>query len=345
MKKILKYLIYSLGCLSTIFIVSCTDLGNDNLKSNDPPTLRSISTITKDSLTTEGNLYNTYILRGNNLASTNALYINGYQNDFNPTQVTDSVVFFTVSPNVPWKNVSNKLKVETLVGTAVIDFYIVQPAPVIDDFSPKLGAAGTIVTITGEIFENIEGVFFGDIEVTNIISSSDTEIVIEVPDGVTVSSLTVVTAGGSTESADFYGGIIYTIYDEGLNTSAWWEGSWGGATELQNTEKPFTGAYSLKKIAEPYSALQVGTWTEVLIADYQLIQFQIYSEDAGTIAISFNGDNSGAYSFEVTGGKWQTVTAPMSEISKGGKDKIETIWIAEGSGNTTVYYIDDLGFI
>lgn len=345
MKNLLKYLMYSLGCLSAIFIVSCTDLGDNSPKSYDPPSLTSISTVTKDSLTSEGNLYNTYILRGNNLASTNALYINDYKNDFNPTQVTNNTMFFTVSPNVPWKNVSDKLKVETLAGVAEIDFHIVQPAPVIDDFSPKLGAAGTIVTITGEIFENIEGVFFGDIEVTNIISSSDTEIVIEVPSGVAVSTLTVTTAGGSTESADFYGGIVYTIYDEALNSSAWWEGSWGGATDLQNTENPFRGTYSLKKIAEPWSALQVGTWTEVLIADYQLIQFEFYAEDSGTILISFNGDESGAYAVDVTGGEWQTVTAPMSQISNGGSDKITAIIIKEGSGNSTVQYIDDLGFI
>ncbi|MFI1770888.1 IPT/TIG domain-containing protein [Thalassobellus citreus] len=345
MKNIFKKIIYSLVLLSTIFVTSCTELDNSGLSgSYNTPVINSISTLAKDSITNVGNLYNSYILRGQNLASLNALYINDYKNDFNSTQVTDGVLFFTVSPNVPWKDVSSKLKIETLGGVAEVDFKIIQPAPVIKDFSPKLGPAGTIVTITGDIFDNLDSVFFGETEVTNIISSNEEEIVIEVPAGVSVSTLTVNTEGGSSESADFYGGIIYTIYDEGLNTSAWWEGSWGGATDLQSTENPFRGTYSIRKEAGAWSALQVGTWTTVNVADYILIQFEFYSEAAGTINIVLNGDWGNPYPINVIGGEWQTISAPLSDVSKG-KEKIEAIVIQEASGNNTVHYIDDFGFI
>ena len=77
-----------------------------------------------------------------------------------------------------------------------------EPAPSITGFSPSLGFAGTIVTITGENLGSTTTsnvVKFGDI-IATISSASTTELIVAVPEGATTAKISVTTNGKTANS-------------------------------------------------------------------------------------------------------------------------------------------------
>lgn len=98
------------------------------------------------------------------------------------------------------------------------------PELVVDDFSPKSGRPGTLVSITGSNFGEVVGaahIFFNGVEIAadNITSYSDTEIVVKVPEEATSGLITInvwkhtkVTA----ESFEFIEGAKYTTVNPSI---------------------------------------------------------------------------------------------------------------------------------
>ncbi|MCW9708615.1 IPT/TIG domain-containing protein, partial [Fodinibius salsisoli] len=79
------------------------------------------------------------------------------------------------------------------------------PGPAISSVSPERGPEGTEVTITGDNFGATAGdntVTFDGTTVTNILSASETELVVEVPTGATTGPVAVTTSGGTATSTD-----------------------------------------------------------------------------------------------------------------------------------------------
>ncbi|SEO80701.1 IPT/TIG domain-containing protein [Niastella yeongjuensis] len=84
--------------------------------------------------------------------------------------------------------------------TAMVDFTVLQPAPVINSFTPGNAPVGDTVTITGTMFTNINGVYIGNVKAIVVDSSSRTQLKVKVPAGATSGLLSVVTWGGTTYS-------------------------------------------------------------------------------------------------------------------------------------------------
>ncbi|MFO1499466.1 MAG: IPT/TIG domain-containing protein [Verrucomicrobiota bacterium] len=77
--------------------------------------------------------------------------------------------------------------------------FVVQPN--ITGFTPASGASGTAVTIAGTGFGGLTKVQFGDRDATSFQSLSRTQLVVSVPAGAATGPITVVTASGTSRSA------------------------------------------------------------------------------------------------------------------------------------------------
>ncbi|MDG5490502.1 Calx-beta domain-containing protein [Psychroserpens sp. SPM9] len=75
------------------------------------------------------------------------------------------------------------------------------PTQTVTNFTPTSGPAGTEVTITGTNLSTAV-VYFG-LDLATIVSQTNTEIVVEVPDGATTGAITVEESGCPVDTADF----------------------------------------------------------------------------------------------------------------------------------------------
>ncbi|WBL24937.1 IPT/TIG domain-containing protein [Zunongwangia sp. HGR-M22] len=339
-KNNIKYGILLVGLLLSVILTSCED--NDDLVTT--PEIESISLAANDSVVMGGMRQNMYIVRGRGFSSLEKIYFNDYDTYFNPTLVTDEVIFVTIDANTPYDQSSEMLILVTNSAAVEYEFDILQPAPGITSFSPKTGDAGTQVTILGSVFENLESVFFGENEAT-ILSNSDTEIVVEAPAISAPSPVIVTTAGGSTSSEKLFGGLLFKFYDEQLNPD-WWIGGWGVTNDFANTENVLTGEVSLKVEIAAWSGFQIGNGgAPVLAEDYNTLQFEIYPENDGNIMVVTNNDYENGYLISITGGEWQTVSIPIENLSLAGLESLDNVVLQEFNGTGNVYYIDDFGLL
>lgn len=299
--------------------------------------------VPKDSLTEVGYSGNLYIVRGSGFSQTQKIFFNDFEADFNPTLVTDNTIIVAVPVGTPYVDVSNKLRIVTLKGEAEYDFVIGQPSPKITSFDPVAGSAGDIVTIKGEVFDNLIGVKFDDAEAV-VISSTSTEIKVEIPAGVVQAKIYVETAGGVAESPGSFG-FKRIIYDDALGDGFQLWGGWGGTQELQSTEVVKRGTYAIKRVTDPWSALQIGYAGSTLNlgTDVTAVKVSIYAENTGKVKIVFNSDDAHGKVIDVVGGQWTDFTIPVSEITP--QTTFSQLWLQEFAGSANVLYIDDFGFI
>lgn len=338
--------------MASLTVASCSD--DDTKSTSDALVIESVSLagynlvdgeyIAKDSITNTGFVGNMYIVRGSGFLNTQKIYFNDIEATFNPTLITNNVIFVQIPENVPFanENTSNKLKIVTSLGTTEYDFIIGQPGPRITGFDPVAGGEGTVVTITGSVFDNLEAVRFGDTPAT-IISSTSTEIKVEVPEGVVQSYIFVETTGGITRSAGQFG-FKFIVYDEAL-APGWWVGGWGGTQEFDNTEVVKRGTYAIKRTTDAWSGFQIGNGgaTIDLANGYAAIKVSIQATTTGKVLLAINGNYDGGKTLDVVAGEWIDFTIPFSEL--GSPATLNEIVIQEFSGAGNVLYIDDLGLI
>jgi len=133
------------------------------------------------------------VLLGNNLAGTSSVTFNG-------TGATYTVVSGTeIKTTVPVGATTGPLSVTSPSGTLNSNgpFYV---TPQLKGFTPKKGAAGTSMTITGVSLTQTTGVSFNGVAANQITVISDTEASATVPAGATTGSVTITTVGGSVTS-------------------------------------------------------------------------------------------------------------------------------------------------
>lgn len=297
--------------------------------------------IPKDSLTTTGYAGNMYIIRGSGFATTQKVLFNDFQADFNPTLVTDKVIIVTIPVGTPYVDGSNKLIVITTAGTAEYDFVIGQPAPTITGFNPLAGSPGDIVTITGTIFDNLISVRFDDVEAV-VVSSTSTQIQVEVPAGIIQAKIFVETLGGTAESASSFG-FKFLVYDDVL-APGWWVGGWGGTQNFESTTNVKRGTYAIKRVTEAWSGFQIGNGGAVIpMDDFNALKVSIFATTAGKVLVVLNGNYGAGKEVTLVAGQYNDITIPISEL--GDPATLTEIVIQEFSGGPNLLYIDDLGFI
>ena len=142
----------------------------------------------------------TVLISGSNFTGTTNVLFNGMNAVFS---VLNSA---TLSVTVPAGATTGKIAVYTEGGTAFssTDFTVLSP-PVVGNFTPLQGPAGTVVTINGSNFGGATSVTFSG-AAANFTVVSSTQITAVVPAGAISGLLAVVTPAGSSTSS-----VVYTV--------------------------------------------------------------------------------------------------------------------------------------
>ena len=188
MKKYIlnKLLIGIIFALPTLFS-SCSD--DENV------TVSKICVQKVDDTTTEltkVRLGDKIRIEGSGLATTKAVYINGYEvSGINSNYITDRNIIFTVPSSVPTgydvdEKVRNTIRIVTKHDDYTFPFTILAAAPSVTGVSHTMPRAGEWIEIYGSNLKDITTITFpGDIVATNFsVNSSLTTISVEVPDGI-----------------------------------------------------------------------------------------------------------------------------------------------------------------
>ena len=198
MKKLFKFYLLLLIPVLSILAVSC----DDEVVEIPEPTITSVSP--NEALPGAG-----VTITGTNLADASSVTFGGVAAssfDANATSIT-----VTVPATTPTG--SQNIAVTTPGGTATTTFTVLEEeepepdlTPTVTGVDPVSAAVGDEIVITGTNFENLETVSFGgDVEVAaaDVTEATATSITLNVPEGAHTGVITITTAEGTAESAEF----------------------------------------------------------------------------------------------------------------------------------------------
>ncbi|MDT0688981.1 hypothetical protein RM549_04245 [Salegentibacter sp. F188] len=341
----------------TVFsLVSCdSDFDVESIETAEAaPVIHSVSEAREDVPVTQGVLENTYIIRGENLASLVAVYFNGYQASFNPALTTDNLTFVTVPESAPYVGQENTLRLENLYGSTDYDFSLLT----IEDFTEGTTEDGikTVTLIGGDFTDTSEVTFTSGTEEegnlverpAEILSVSETEVTVAVPDGVEQAYINLETSRGASAQSDSYG-FSYSIYIDQLNP-AWSMSQWGGTYDIEATD-PALGQYSIQSVREGWSGLTFTPETPIPFNQYTALTVSLYGTgDAGDMVNVAINDFAGTVGVELIPGQWNKVVLPMGSFfpTGGAPAVINRIDFQEASGTSKpqyIFYVDDFGFL
>jgi hypothetical protein len=195
-----------LPCLvmSMFLVTSCDDEDGVSLESPDgAPSIKYIRVSdpeASDSLLVGAELGATIVIVGENLGGTRAILFNDQKADLLPTWVTNRTIFATV-PFLAPTEVTNKLYLVTESGDTIEHAFTVEiPAPAVSAAKNEWPQADEDLVIYGDYFFEPLTVEFTGAGAGEIVSVSQTQIVVDVPDGATEGPVTVTTNFGETPS-------------------------------------------------------------------------------------------------------------------------------------------------
>ena len=111
-----------------------------------------------------------------------------------------------IQATVPTGATNGPITVQTPAGSATTtnNFLVIGPAPIIDDFSPRVSAPGVNILIYGVNFTNVTAVKFGGVAASTFSAPAQTRIQAQVPALAKTGTITVTTvAGMATSASDF----------------------------------------------------------------------------------------------------------------------------------------------
>lgn len=304
-----------------------------------------------DSTVTSGKLNTQYAILGTNLLTTNSVSFNGVPAYFNPGLLTDNSIIITIPANIPFgPSQSNKVTIVTKYGTVDYTFGIQQPPPMIAGFDPMAAGAGTIVTITGSVFNAVSAVKFDTTPARIVGTPTTTQIQVEVPAGVVQAYIYITTPGGTTKSSSAFG-FKSLIYDD-VFVPGW--GSYFGynsTRDYANTAHPKRGTYAISTIfTDAYGALQIGyngAMIDVKKLGLTSLKLSIYGgagTDGKSVQVVINGAYVSAFKLALSAGAYTDYTIPLSAL---GNPAIITEFVIQSAGGNvpSTIYVDDIGFI
>lgn len=260
---------------------------------------------------------------------------------------------------VPASAQDGKVTVEVAGVQAVSadDVKLVWPA--VTDMQPNPVDPQANLTITGTNLDLVTAVLIQNADpVKTFISQSATQIVLQVPKGVsegkiTLSVLNSTVTVQSTDVLKINGAvpppvIALPFYTDAVtsNWNGWSGGGWGGSKDMANTNPVREGDKSIKidyTAGAWGSPLQLGGGS-VSIGSYTTFKISVYGAPGTggkTIQIVFNANKDGGPSITIVEGKWTDYSIPISTITT--ESTINEIWVKEGTGTAYTIYVDDIG--
>lgn len=327
----------SIALISASSLISCSD--DNESSAHTAPVIEAVSVADDPALTpiTQGSANNMYIIHGQGFATTQKIYFNDTDTYFNATLVTDTDIFVTIDRNTPYADAPDKLRVVTRYGEAIYDFVVAPPAPDIHSFNPINATEGEEITIYGSFFLEPE-VTIGDVP-AQVISSTLQEIHVIVPAGSQYKKVKVSTISGEDE----YGTAVGTaIYDD-VFYSPWTIEAWNNHEYVTNLAQAAQGTTFIKKTISGWDNIQGNwAWNDQLSA-YTGIHFFLRSDDPGKLVWVFNGNGWGDSSHAITTTTdWQEVRLTWEQL--GNPTAVQNLTFQEFTGNSHVYYIDNIGY-
>lgn len=341
--------------LAAVSFTSCdSDFDVDEIEGgNEPPVITSVSDVREDIPVTQGVLENTYIVRGENFATLTDIYINGTRAGFNPALTTNELTFVTIPKDAPYVGQENKLRMVNLSGETSYNFSLLT----IEDFTEATTEAGIkTVTLFGGDFTETSKVTFvsGTEEAGNlvereaeILSVSETEVTVAVPNGVEQAYIYLETARGAVAQSDSYG-FSYSIFIDTLNED-WEMSQWGGTFNVLN-EEPALGQYSIESVREGWSGLTFMPTTVVGFNTYSDLTVSLYGTVEGQLVNIALNDFAASVQIELIPGQWTKYIIPLSDWypTGGAPATITRIDFQEATNTGSpqyIFYVDDFGFL
>lgn len=343
--------------ITIMTIASCEDEFKEdgNPSTSAPPVIISVSRAQEDVPVTQGVLESTYIIRGENLSTLSKIYFNGVEAGFNPAFLTDNIAFVEIPENAPFVGQENIMRLVNASGTTDYDFSLLN----IEDFTEETVNGVKLVTLLGGDFTDTISVTFvsGTEEQGNlvevpatIVSITETEVVVEVPDGIEQAFIFVETSRGAvTSSASF--GFSYSIFIDSLHPD-WTMSQWGGTFDVQS-DNPALGQFSIQSVREGWSGLTFLA-PNIPFTEYTSITVSLYGTGAegDTVNLAFNDfdGNSQPYTIPLIPNEWNKVVIPLSAFYPNGgePDTIFRLDFQESSNTGLpqyIFYVDDFGFL
>jgi hypothetical protein len=351
MKNIKNIMVLKFCFLASILILFLNSCSNDEGGSYGTLAVTGISKSVIDDPLVEGdrkvdvptdviNAGNTYIIRGSGFSTLKSISFNGLESAFNPTFVTDNAIVIAVDQATPYYNEMDEMKIVTNGGTLNYKVKIRPPFPNISGF-PINPNPGDVITIKGEYFLR-PVVNFGTTSVAPI-SSTLTEIKVQVPNDIKYKYLSVTNVSGTTVAGQSFGS---AIFDDAYTSLKAYDGLWN-ASDGYNTaydKDAKQGAKSIQWKAGGWNGLYVGIdKTKVDLTKYKGIRINIKGERAGTANAIINGNYGATFSLSFKS-DWTYLEIPFSAV--GNPAELTEITFQESGnfgGNTLL--IDDFGLI
>lgn len=340
----IKYLLHYLMLVTIgIFaLTSCSSDDNDST-SESAPVITSVSKAEAGDLIpiTVGYANNMYIIKGSGFSSLNKIYFNDTDTYFNPTLVTDTVIFVNIDQNTPYENASSELKLVTAGGTVIFPFVVAPPAPqILRGFNPVNANEGDEITIYGNFF--LDPIVMIGTTTVPTISSSLTEIKVAVPANSDDKYITVTTISGSATSTNAIGSALYDDILQGDAGHWMWSGT--DVFDTENTGDVTQGLKSIKFVFGGWNGADM-KFDSRDISKYKAFRVRAKS-------ISLNADASiifvfGGWAYQITKSlttEWKYIEIPFSDI--GNPTAFDQLTLQESGnfgGNTILF--DDMGFV
>ncbi len=139
----------------------------------------------------------TVTIQGFNFGGTTNVLFNGQRAAFGVTAATQ------IQAVVPFGATNGPVTVMTPAGVALTpnDFLVIGPAPIIDEFAPRIGGPGAFVQITGANFTNVTSVKFNGVN-ASFAATAASQIIAQVPTTATTGKISVTTPAGTAASAN-----------------------------------------------------------------------------------------------------------------------------------------------
>lgn len=347
-KNILKLKLYFLASISLLLLGSCSD---DDSSSSGVLAVTQISKSVIDDPLVEGdrqvdvptdiiNAGNYYIIRGSGFSTLKSISFNGMESAFNPTFVTDNAIVVLVDPDTPYYNEMDEMKIVTNIGTLTYNVKVRPPFPSITGF-PINPNAGDIITIKGEYFLR-PVVNFGDVKVTPI-SSTLTEIKVQVPSNIQYKYLSVTNVSGTTVASQSFGS---AVYDDAYTSLMSYNGLWDATNgyNIAYDKNVAQGSKCIEWKSGGWNGLYVGIdKSKVDLSKYKAIRIRMKGSSQGSSRVIVSGNWSAVPNVNFRT-EWTYIEVPFSDI--GNPTELTEITFQESGnfGGNTIY-IDDLGLV
>jgi hypothetical protein len=309
-----------------------------------PPTISAVTDLNNRALALSSVVYGDWIIiKGQNLGTTFKVEFSNVAAADSLFSADDTTVTVKIPSNLP-DPVNNPIKVTTKYGTAIYNFKILQPAPVITSFTPGAGGAGTEVTLSGDYFLGVTSVKLNTTDLA-IVSSSKSQIKVTIPSTITGGYFFVTTPSGTTKAAISYG-LGYVIYDDALATG-WSNTSYSTTATINNTTNVLRGTNSVKtNYTVGFGGFRLSKATPAIsTTGFTTVKFSVYgSTNSGgyKIRVIVNASTvTYTLTLPTTLGVWTQVEVPLSLL--GNPTTISTLELKEYSGKIFEVFFDDIG--